>query len=110
MVLEIIHDSEKWYVINFYNDIRDRTTLDSLLRLDLDPLVPTMVTGDFNTHSRLWSAPTTTPSHWAWKVEEWAIRNLLTLANEKGVVTRQGAGGDLDAVLDLVWLNDTPAQ
>ena len=105
MVLEIIHDSEKWYVINFYNDVRDGSALDALLQLDLDPLVPTLVTRDFNTHSCLWSLLTTAPSHWAWKVEEWAIWNLLTLANEKGVVTRQGAGNEPDMVLDLVWLN-----
>ncbi len=63
MVLEVIYNTEKWYIVNFYNDMRDKSALDTLLKLDLDPLVSTLVVRDFNTHSHLWSLPTTAPSH-----------------------------------------------
>jgi hypothetical protein len=39
-------------VINFYNDVDDATSLNTLLSLDLDPTVPTLLLGDFNLHSR----------------------------------------------------------
>ncbi len=106
LILEVIHNMERWYIVNFYNDVGDKLALNTLLKLDLDLLVPTLVVGDFNTHSHSWLLPTTALSHWAWKVEEWATRNLLTLANKKGVITRKGAGDDPDAVLDLAWFNE----
>ena len=61
--------------------------LEMLLALDLDPFTPMLVLGDFNTHSRSWSPDNMDPSHWAWKLEEWAVSNLLTLANSPGTIT-----------------------
>ena len=48
MILELTFDETKWRIINFYNDVKDHSALDTLLSLDLDPLIPTMVTSDFN--------------------------------------------------------------
>ena len=86
-VIDVVFDNEKWQVINFYHDIRDHTSLQALLTLDIDALTPTLVVGDFNTHSRSWSPPDTPCSHWATQLEEWAAVNLLSLANNPGEVT-----------------------
>src|SRR6266849_4837600 len=84
-VLDIVFDNqETWQVINFYHDIRDDTSLQALLSLEVDALTPTLIVGDFNTHSRTWSLPDTPRSHWATRVEEWAALNLLLLANNPG--------------------------
>ena len=88
MIIDLSFDDRTWRIVNFYNDVRDRSVLDTLLALNLDPLTPTLVVGDFNTHSRSWSPQGITPSPWAERLEEWAIGNLLTLANEPGIVTR----------------------
>jgi hypothetical protein len=50
-VLDLATGPEIWRIVNFYHDKQDATLLETLLALDLDPLIPTLVTGDFNTHS-----------------------------------------------------------
>ena len=64
-VLDLATGPEIWHIVNFYHNVWDATSLEALLALGLDPLIPTLVTGDFNTHSRLWSPPSITPSLWA---------------------------------------------
>jgi hypothetical protein len=104
-VLDIIHVGEKWQIINVYHDMRDISGLDTLLMLDLDPFIPTLIMGDFNTHSWFWSPNDVEPSYWAWRLEEWAVSNLLTLANDPGTITHRGANNERDSVLDLAWFN-----
>ena len=59
-VLDVIFDDNKtWQVVNFYHDTRDNTALQALLSLDIDALTPTLIVGDFNTHSQTWSLPDT---------------------------------------------------
>jgi hypothetical protein len=41
-----------WHTINFYNDVDDPSVLTALMALDLDATIPTLLTGDFNLHSR----------------------------------------------------------
>jgi hypothetical protein len=106
MIVDISFDDRTWRIVNFYNDVRDQSALDTLLALDLDPIIPTLVVGDFNTHSRSWSPPGNTPSLWAGRLEEWVIGNLLVLANEPGVITRRGAEHERDSTIDLTWYND----
>ena len=105
-VLDVILDTEKWRVINFYNDVLDHSSLDSLLNLDIDAITPTLVIGDFNAHSQTWSPPDVPRSGRATRIEEWAAMNLLTLANTPGEVTRKGANQDRDSVIDLAWYNE----
>ena len=105
-VLDMAIGPEVWRIVNFYHDIRDASALEALMALDLDPLIPTMVTRDFNMHSRLWSPPDITPSRWAGRVEEWAIGNLLILANKPGVITRRGAKHKTPSIIDLRWYNE----
>ena len=109
-VLDLVFNNEQWRVINFYHDIRDNTCLQALLVLDIDALTPTLVIGDFNTHSRTWSPRGTPCSRWANQVEQWAARNLLELANTAGEITRKGADHERDTVIDLAWYNDAATQ
>ena len=64
-ILDTAHVGEKWRIVNFYNDVRDKSALEMLLALDLDLFIPMLVLGEFNTHSRLWSPDNVDPSHWA---------------------------------------------
>src|SRR6266446_1000561 len=49
-------------------------------------------------------------SPWADRVEEWAVGNLLVLANEPGEITHKGAGLDCDSTIDLTWYNDAAIE
>ena len=109
-VLDLVLDGELWRVINFYHDIRDNTSLQALLALDIDATTPTLLIGDFNLHSHSWSPPDTPRSSGATRLEEWAAMNLLTLANNPGEITRKGAGQDRDSVIDLAWYNEAAIQ
>jgi hypothetical protein len=109
-VLDLIFDKEQWRVINFYHDVRDNTCLQKLLQIDIDATIPTLVMGDFNTHSRTWSPPDIPRSHWTGRLEEWAASNLLTLANNPGEVTQKGANHERDSVIDLAWFNEAAIQ
>jgi hypothetical protein len=104
-VLDMWVESELWRVINFYHDVCDNTCLPTLLGLDIDAVIPTLIMGDFNMHLPTWSTPDTPRSAWANRLEEWAVSNLLNLANEPGVITRRGAEHERDSVIDLVWYN-----
>ena len=104
-ILNIAHVGESWQVINFYHNVRDKSSLKALLALDHDPFTPMLVLGNFNTHSRSWSPDNIEPSHWAWKLKEWAVSNLLTLANTPGMDTHHGSDNEWDSVLDLAWFN-----
>jgi hypothetical protein len=109
-VLDLIFEKEQWRVINFYHDIRDNTCLQKLLEIDINAIIPTLVIGDFNTHSQEWSPPDIPKSRWAGRLEEWAARNLLTLANNPGEITRKGAEHERDSVIDLAWYNEAAIQ
>jgi len=106
----VILDDEQWRIVNFYHDVWDNSSLQALLALEIDAITPTMVIGDFNTHSPTWSPPDTPRSHWASRIEEWAASNLLTLANNPGKVTRKGADHERDSTIDLAWFNEAAIQ
>jgi hypothetical protein len=86
-VVDIVFDTKTWQVINFYHDVWDGSSLQALTSLDIDALMPTLVVGDFNTHSPTWSPPDLPQSSWANQIEDWAAINLLALANNPGKVT-----------------------
>jgi hypothetical protein len=88
-------------VINFYHDIQDTSSLDTLLGFDIDATTPTLVIGDFNAHFQAWSPPGVPRSSGVTRIEEWAAMNLLTLANTPGEVTQKGANHERDSVIDL---------
>jgi len=109
-ILDLIFDKEQWRVINFYHDVLDNTCLQKILEIDIDAVVPTLIIGDFNTHSREWSPMDIPQSCWAGQLEEWAARNLLMLANNPGEITRRGADHEQDSVIDLAWYNEAAIQ
>src|SRR5258707_5639609 len=80
------------------------------MNLNINAMVPTLVVGDFNTHSSTWSPPNVPRSSWVGQVEEWAATNLLTLANNPGEITRRGAEHECDSVINLVWYNKAAVQ
>jgi hypothetical protein len=53
MILDLTFDKITWRLINFYNNVNDHSALDTLLSLNLDPIVLTLVTGNFNSQHPL---------------------------------------------------------
>jgi len=105
-ILDVVFDGELWCVVNFYHDVRDNSSLQVLTFLDIDATTPTLVVGDFNTHSPTWSPLDIPQSGWAGRIEEWAAINLLVLANNPGEITRRGAKHERNSVIDLAWYNE----
>ena len=106
LITDISFHKTKWRTINFYNNVDDPMALHTLLSLQLDPLTPTLLTGDFNSHSRTWS-----PKDWGTysssttQIEGWAASQGLQLLSEVGVTTRRGENGARDSTIDLMWCN-----
>jgi hypothetical protein len=96
---------ETWRILNFYNDVDDPTALCMLLGLDLDPLIPTLLAGDFNLHSFTWSPMGWTPDQKAADLEEWAATQTLSLLTQVGVPTHRGENRARSSTIDLTWLN-----
>jgi hypothetical protein len=92
-------------IINFYNDVDNPTSLATLLSLELDSTVPTILLGDFNLHSPSWSPPDLQHSPRAADFERWAANQTFTLATGLGDITRRGCKGDRPSTLDLTWHN-----
>jgi hypothetical protein len=63
LIMDVIMTDTYWYMINFYNDMDDPSALTALMALDLDTTIPTLLTRDFNLHSRTWSPPDRAHSH-----------------------------------------------
>jgi hypothetical protein len=92
-------------VINYYNNVDDQSSINTLLSLDLDSTVPTILLGDFNLHSRTWS-----PNNWerstkAPAFEQWAAAQTFSLQTHPGDITRQGLETEWPSTLDLTWHN-----
>jgi endonuclease/exonuclease/phosphatase family metal-dependent hydrolase len=69
-------------LINVYHDVPDEGHgLQHVLASTLDPSIPTLVVGDFNTHSRQWSLPDVHPSQWCGLLEGWFHDNALLCLN-----------------------------
>src|SRR5712671_904716 len=109
-IIDVWINNKNWQVINFYHDVQDKTALPALLGLDINTTTPTLVIGDFNPHSPTWSPPNIPHSGWAAKVEEWVSTNLLTLANDPGVIMRKGVEHKCDSTIDLTWYNEVAIQ
>jgi len=89
-------DSVLTRLINVYHEVvDDRHTLQCLFDHDLDELTPTLVVGDFNTHSHRWSLPGHEPSSWVGRFDEWLDANGLSLLNPLHVPTWRSARTDM---------------
>ena len=111
-MLDIWTGKEVWRALNFYNDVSDPSTLDALTALDLDPTIPTILVGDFNTHSPAWSSPSWNKSPHADRLESWLTSQTFALLSEPGRPTCRStaAANERDSVLDLIWVNEAAEQ
>jgi hypothetical protein len=105
LITDIYIQKDLLRVVNYYNDVDNASSLNTLLSLDLDRTVPTLLVGDFNLHSRSWL-----PSSWerstdAPRYEQWAASQMFALQTHPGDITRQGAGTERSSTLDLTWHN-----
>jgi hypothetical protein len=105
LITDIYVHKDMLRVINYYNDVDDTSSLNTLLSLDLDPTVPTLLLGDFNLHSRSWS-----PSSWERSTsspcfEQWAATQTFSIQTTPGDITRRGTGTERSSTLDLTWHN-----
>jgi hypothetical protein len=99
-----------WRVLNFYNDVADPSALSSLLGLDLDATIPTLIIGDFNLHSTTWSPTGWVTSSSSHRLEEWMATQTFTLLNKPRIPTRMGEGGARNSTIDLAWSNMAAAM
>jgi hypothetical protein len=51
LTLDIHLSSTSFQAINVYHDTNYRGSLNNILNIEMDPLTPTVIGGDFNTHS-----------------------------------------------------------
>jgi hypothetical protein len=107
MVIDLHHDEEQIRLVNIYHSRPERGhALHHIFSSTLDPLIPTAVFRDFNTHSPLWSIPNATPSAWVPRLVDWLMDQGLDLLNEPGLVTWNGRKDQLASVLNLSFLNE----
>ena len=106
MVVDILYGDDYLRLINIYHDTPDKKHhLHHVFSYELDPLIHTLVAGDFNTHGPGWSLPGATISPWAPSLEDWFDDNDLALCNPPGVATWEGREDQRSSVLDLILLN-----
>jgi hypothetical protein len=94
-----------WRVLNFYNNVADPSSLNTLLGLDRDTTIPTLILGDFNLHSTSWSPTGWATSQGAHGLEEWMATQTFELLNKPRFTTRMGEGGARNSTIDLAWSN-----
>jgi hypothetical protein len=105
LISDILVGHIKWRAINFYNDTADTTALNTLLALDLDSTIPTILVGDFNIHSPSWSAPDWAQSSSAPKLEEWLATQTFSMLTQPAIPTHRGENGARNSTIDLIWIN-----
>ena len=113
MILDISFGEELLRIVNVYHRTHNNSdghNLVHLLSSSLDPLVPTLLMGDFNTHSNIWSFPYTTTSSWADELVDWFDNQGLELLNPPCIATwRSNQERIKDSVLDLALINEAAA-
>jgi hypothetical protein len=94
-------------LINIYHAVpQNGHNLQYLLDHDPDDQIPTVIVGDFNTHSRLWSIEGKTPSSWVTILEDWIERNNFLVLNQDRVPTwNSGRDSIQPSVIDIVLVN-----
>jgi endonuclease/exonuclease/phosphatase family metal-dependent hydrolase len=91
-------------IVNFYHHILSHThSLDPLFLLPISDSIPTIIAGDFNTHSLFWTPPPHSISPWAPILEEWIDTHSLSLTIPEGAVTWQNNRSH--SLIDLLLVN-----
>ena len=107
LITDLVFPTETLRVVNVYHQVPERGhALHHLLSNHFDDAVPTLMMGDFNTHSARWSFPFATISSWSRDLEDWFSDQGLHLINTPRVATWQGRDEQHPSVLDLALLND----
>ena len=115
MVLDVITGDETLRLINVYHRVPREGGghgLPHLLAYEPDPLIPTLLLGDFNTHSPAWSLPHSDPSPWESDLVDWFDEHGFFLLNPNGVPTWRSQRQDdslRPSILDLALLNEVAA-
>jgi len=113
MVLDFLFEEESLHIVNIYHCIPDEPSHHNLLHLlssELDPLLPTLLLGDFNMHSHIWSFPYSTISPWAMELVDWFDDQGLELLNPPRIATWESGHDDCHpSVLDLALINEAAA-
>jgi hypothetical protein len=102
LTLNIHLESSTFQAINVYHDTDFRRSLENILNIETEPQIPTIISGDFNTHSRSWSPSGIHPSPWADKVKDWVVSQNLALTSPTGILTCRGEGNQHDTTIDLI--------
>ena len=107
MAVDVILPNESICLINVYHNVPEKGhALHALLDTDIDDTIPTLMFGDFNTHSLLWSLPSTTLSPWASALEIWFTNQGLHLLNPPDIPTWRSRDNQRPSILDLALCND----
>jgi len=112
MVLDFTFEEEVLRIVNVYHRTYDKPhhNLLHLLSSELDPLVPTLLLGDLNTHSPIWSFPYATTSPWAPDLVTWFDDQGLELLNPPRIAMWDSGRDDRrPSVLDLALINEAAA-
>jgi hypothetical protein len=91
--------------INVYHNTNFCMSLTNILNIEMDLQTPTIIGGDFNTHSQMWSSPDIQPSPWAAKLEDWAVSQSLALTSPLGIPMCRGERNQWDTTINLTWCN-----
>jgi hypothetical protein len=111
IVVDFRYGDDRFRLINVYNPDGDGgDIIDTLTSIDLDPGIPTAVSGDFNLHHQEWALHPVRNDRSAGVLLEWALLNSLVLQNEEGVPTRRGHAGQRDSIIDLTFFDHFAAE
>ena len=111
MVIDLLsptnRDTVQLRIINVYHDKpASGHALAHLFSHTLEDIVPTILLGDFNTHSPRWSLPHSTHSSWAPAFHEWMDNNGLETLNPVNEHTWQKRGSR-SSIIDLALANES---
>ena len=111
MVIDIIsptnRDKIDLRIVNVYHDKPESGhMLAHIFSHPLDDNVPTLVIGDFNTHSPRWSLPHSTSSSWAPAFHKWMDTNGLEILNPVNQFTWKRPGLR-PSIIDLALANES---
>lgn len=112
MVMDFTFEDEILCIINVYHCTHGcpHHNLLHLFSSELDPLIPTLLMGNFNTHSPVWSFPYATTSPWATGLVDWFDNQGLELLNPHRIATWDSGRDDQQpSVLDLALTNEAAA-
>jgi Reverse transcriptase (RNA-dependent DNA polymerase)/Endonuclease-reverse transcriptase len=93
-------------VINFYHHVRHHIgNLSHLLDFSPDSSAPTLLAGDFNTHSDTWSPGGKRPSPWAPSLERWLDEFGFISTVPDGSISRRSPTS-LPSLIDFIFVNE----